>query len=76
MSFVQTTHELTELRTEHALQGSPIASDDVDCNAPLTQRGGDFQGDEACANDDYLFRRSGLRGDVAAVGIRAEIVQL
>src|SRR6185312_12785181 len=57
MSFVQTPDELTELRTEHALERHLIASDDVDRNTPLAQRGGDFQGDETGADDDHLFRR-------------------
>ena len=74
MSFVEIAHELTELRTEHSLQRLPLSPDDVDRDAPLTQGGGDFQGDETCANDDHLFRRRSFRCDAAAVGIRAQIV--
>ena len=75
MSFVQTPHELTELRTEHTLQGCRSRPTTWTAT-PLSQRGGDFQGDEACANDDHLFRRGGLHCEVAAVRIRAQIVQL
>ena len=74
--LVEFADEVAGLGAEDPFEGSRVRGDDVDLEAALAQRGGDFQPDEACADDDHSPSRAGGGDDRAAVGERPQVVDV
>jgi hypothetical protein len=74
--LVEPPHEQPHLRTQDARQGLLLRRDDVNGEPPLAQRRGDLEADEARADDDDAFRGLGPGNEPAAVGERAQVVDL
>ncbi len=52
MLLVKAADEVAELRTQHALEWAPIGRDHVHLDLPGPERRGDFEPDEARAQND------------------------
>ena len=74
--LVERAHEIAELGAENALQRPRFRRDDMDLDAARAQRRRDFEPDEARADDDRAARASSRRDDGAAVGERAQRVDM
>src|SRR3569832_115548 len=70
--LVQRAHEIAKLRSKHLFQRSLLRRDHMHLDLAGAQRGGDFQSDEARADDDCALRRLGGGDDGAAVIERAQ----
>ena len=74
--LVDRPHEPADLGSHDPLHRDRLGRDDVHLQLPRPQRGGDFEPDKAGADDHRAARRRGLRDDGAAVGERAQIVDM
>ena len=70
--LVQAAHEVSHLRAEHALHRPLVRRHDVHLDPTRAQRCGDFQTDEARADDDCASCRRGGFDDCAAIGERSQ----
>ena len=74
--LVQRAHEVAERGAEDALQRPRLGRDDVHLEVARAQRRGHLEADEARADDDGALRAPRPRDDRAAVGERAQRVDV
>jgi hypothetical protein len=66
--FVDRSNDVPDFSSHDALERPRLRRDDANFEAPLAERRGDFQTDEARADDDRALGRIKARDDRSTVG--------